>query len=67
MRKGQRRQCYSCFEEDTFQYHGVTRNYAIEVSKYKNGIYEGMIVDCGNCGRIVQYKRCGENWREESE
>ncbi len=59
-----RNQCYSCFEGDTFQYHGMTHNYVAEVSKYNNKTYEGEIVECVNCERTVQYKHNGGSFKE---
>ena len=49
--------CYTCFDDITWRMHGMTENFNAEIKRYANQIYEGLTVNCINCGRTAFYNR----------
>jgi len=60
--------CFSCFEDITWQSHGLTENFNKEIKRYIGSVYEGLTVGCVNCGRNVIFKRDEklDKWRMDS-
>jgi len=53
--------CYGCFTDITFQLFGQTPDsYNAEINRYVGAIYEGLSVDCFNCGDTVKYRKNDE-------
>lgn len=49
--------CFSCYDDITWRMHGLTENFKTEIKRYTTNIYEGLTVDCANCGRTAIYNR----------
>ncbi|WP_432702663.1 hypothetical protein [Lysinibacillus sphaericus] len=47
--------CFSCYDDITWRMHGLTENFNTEIKRYTTNIYEGLTVDCENCGRTAIY------------
>lgn len=57
-------QCYGCFTDATYQYHGPTDKCQNEIQRYIDALDEQLKIECVTCQRIVSYERENGKWRE---
>lgn len=58
-------QCYGCFTDATYQYHGASDKYQREIQRYIDGLDEQLKIECVTCSRKIRYAREGGKWHEE--